>query len=91
MTNENTNNLQTSFDNVKAIQFDSLQKCEEYLCKWALESGFRLIKNSGKKSYAIYLKCYKSGKPRKFKEAEGKRSKKSKKSGKCMKMFYSIE
>jgi len=68
-----------SFDDVKNLSFKTSDECQDFLHKWALENEFALIKETGTKSYAVYLKCSLSGQPRKFPNAEGKRKKASKK------------
>jgi len=68
-------------EDIKNLKFSSLEKCETNICNWALENEFVLVKDTSAKSYALYLKCSRSGKPRKFANAEGKRKKPSKKTG----------
>jgi len=66
---------ENSFEDVKGISFSNLQECEADLHKWARENDFSLMKDTGAKNYALYLKCSLSGKPRKDPKAEGKRKK----------------
>ena len=64
---------------IKSLTFDNDLDAKNHLQRWALENGFELSKTTGTKSYAFYMKCSKSGKPRKFTKSEGKRSKPLKK------------
>lgn len=65
---------------IKDVEFSTNKECENFLYDWALEQGFSLIKETTK-PYAIYLKCSRGGRQRKFVEAEAKRNKASKKIG----------
>jgi len=80
--NQEVQTWNISFDEIKSLLFEDPEEIKSYFQYWALEKGFELSKSTGTKSYALYLNCSRSGKPRKFAQAEGKRSKPSKKIGK---------
>jgi len=74
-------NWTIDFSKIKNLEFTDINQCKLTLQSWALEEGFELSKQTGTKPYAIYFECSRGGKPRKFANAEGKRSKSSKKIG----------
>ena len=86
---EQIQTLKVSFDEIKSLEFESSESLKLYLQTWALKNGFEVTKSTGTKAYAVYFKCSRSGKPRKFAKAEGKRSKPSKKIGNNSKFFLS--
>ena len=84
--NQEVQTWKISFDEIKAV-FEDPEEIKSNFQYWALEKGFELSKSTGTKSYAIYLNCSRSEKPKKFAQAEDKRSKPSKKIDKIIFIF----
>jgi len=69
---EKVENFDIDFKTIANLKFTTAKDVEVELKEWGLKEGFELILDTQSKSYGVYLKCNRSGKPRIFANKEEK-------------------